>query len=99
MPPKSLNGREAEMIAIHLLTHRDEIGVYMHQKRWLELACLADYIAADVPPALAHTDTALYRTLRKAITEVTVMGYGSLSAANLRALAAKAAATAARISA
>ena len=89
MTTKTINSRDAEMIAVHLLTHPGEIGAYLHEQRWMELACLAEYIAADVPPALAGTDPALYRTLRNAVTEVTVMGFGNMDAAKLRKMAVK----------
>lgn len=80
------DGRKAQMTAVHLLTHPEEIGVYLAQKRFAAVADLADYIARDVPTELAHTDPALFRTLRKAVTELHVRGYGSLNARVLRKL-------------
>lgn len=80
------NARAAEMNAIHLLTHPEEIGVYLSQKRFSEVADLADYVERDVPHDLAQTDPALYRTLRKAVTELHVRGYGDLNSQVLRSL-------------
>lgn len=80
-------GRKAEMTAIHLLTHPEEIGVYLAQKRFAEVASLADYLKRDVPHELAHTDPALFRTLRKAVTELHIRGYGTLNSRVLRRLA------------
>lgn len=84
---KPISGRDAEMVAIHLLTHPAEIGEYWRDKRWAELASLADYLATDVPRRLAQTDPALYRTLRKAVTEAYVMGFGRMKASVLHAMA------------
>ena len=79
-----VNGRKAEMNAIYLLTHPDQIGVYLAEKRFAEVADLADYVKRDVPLELAHTDPALFRTLRKAVTELHCRGYGALNGRALR---------------
>jgi hypothetical protein len=79
---------QAEQTAVYLLTHLDQVPHYILAKRYEELACFADYLHADVPPVLAQTDQALYRTLRRAVTEAHVAGYGRMDGANIRAIAA-----------
>jgi len=80
-----------DKIAIHLLTHPDpfKIGAYLHAHRWADLAHLADFIQRDVPRGLAHTDPALYRTLRAAVTDAICCGWGRLNPVVLRRLARK----------
>ena len=85
--PGELRGRDRELTTIHLLTHPPAVGEYFAQKKFAELADLADYVARDVPPELAFTDPALFRTLRKAITELHCRGFGSMNARRLRRLA------------
>ena len=84
-----LNGRDRELTVIHLLTHPPAVGEYFAQQKWQELADLADYVKKDVPCELACTDPALFRTLRKAITELHCRGFGSMNAPFLRQLADK----------
>jgi hypothetical protein len=83
-----MNAREAELTARHLLEHPDQLGVYLKEKRWAEVAALVRYARNDVPPELAATDPALYRTLREGITRFFLRGGGSLNLAKLEALAA-----------
>ena len=84
-----LNGRERELTVIHLLTHPPAVGEYFVQQKWKELADLAEYVEKDVPRELAFTDPALFRTLRKAITELHCRGFGAMNAPFLRQLAGK----------
>ena len=81
--------REAELTAIHLLTHPELIAGYWVEKRYAELACLADYMKTGVPLSLAQTDRALFRTLRKAETELHILGFGHMNASVLHRLANK----------
>jgi hypothetical protein len=82
-----MNAREEELTARHLLEHPDQLGVYLKEKRWAEVAALVRYARKDVPPELAATDPALYRTLREGITRFFLRGGGSLNLAKLEALA------------
>jgi hypothetical protein len=81
-----MNAREEELTARHLLEHPDQLGVYLKEKRWAEVAALVRYARKDVPPELAATDPALYRTLREGITRFFLRGGGSLNLAKLEAL-------------
>lgn len=83
-----MNAREEELIARHLLEHPDELGAYLKEKRWAEVAALVRYARRDVPPDLAATDPALYRTLREGVTRFYLRGGGVLNLAKLEALAA-----------
>ena len=62
------------MEAWALVQDRQRVIELWHQKRWAELIPFADAVASDAPVAVAATDAALYRTLRKAITEIRVRG-------------------------
>ena len=59
-----MTAREEELIARELLARQELIDVYLKEKRWAEVAALVRYARREVPPALASTDPALYRTLR-----------------------------------
>lgn len=82
-----LGARQREMEARHLLTHLDEVTELIASKQWERLIAFADAVAADAPLDLASTDPALFRTLRKAVTEVHVRGL-ALDPQELRRLAA-----------
>ncbi|MEQ1839497.1 MAG: hypothetical protein ABL994_03720 [Verrucomicrobiales bacterium] len=84
-----MNAREEELTARYLLEHPEQLGVYLKEKRWAEVAALVRYAHRDVPPQLAATDPALYRTLRDGITRFFLRGGGSLNLAKLEALAAE----------
>ena len=82
-----MTSREEELVARHLLEHPDELGVYLKEKRWAEVAAVVRYAKRDVPPELAATDPALYRSLRWGITRFFLRGGGTLNLAKLEALA------------
>ncbi len=82
-----MNARQEELTARYLLEHPDHLGIYLKEKRWAEVAALVRYAKKDVPPELAATDPALYRTLREGITRFFLRGGGSLNLAKLEALA------------
>ena len=82
-----MNAREQELAARHLLEHPDLLGVYLKEKRWAEVAALVRYARRDVPPELAATDPALYRTLRNGVTRFFLRGGGALNVDKLEALA------------
>lgn len=81
-----LGARRREMEAWHLAQHLDRVVELLAAREWERLIPFADAVAADVPPALAATDPALYRTLRKALTEIHVRGL-ALNPKALRQLA------------
>jgi len=81
-----LGARRREMEAWALAQHLDQVVALLAAKKWEQLIPFADAVAADVPVALAATDPALYRTLRKALTEVHVRGL-ALNPETLRRLA------------
>jgi hypothetical protein len=82
-----LGARERELRARHLVQHLDKVYELLAAKKWGELVPFAELVAADAPDDLIHTDPALYRTLRKAVTEARVRGL-VLAPKKLRELAA-----------
>ena len=82
-----MNAREEELTARTLLENQELIDIYLHQRRWPELAALVRYVRRDVPPALAATDPALYRRLREQITRFHLRGGGCFSLPQIEALA------------
>ena len=74
------------MEAWSLAQQPERIAALIEAKQWHVLIPLADAIAADAPKELAATDPALFRTLRKAFTELRVRGL-ALDPAALRKLA------------
>jgi hypothetical protein len=89
IPPVSKSARETEIMATYLLKNLGEVARFLKGRRFEEVACFADYVKQDVPRELAHTDPSLFRTLRRAVAEAIVMGYGKLDGNHLRALAAE----------
>jgi len=61
--------------------------MYLHEKRWAELAALVRFARHDVPVQPAQTDPALYRQLREQITRFFLRGGDVLSLKKLEALA------------
>jgi hypothetical protein len=78
------------MDAWHLAQHPELVAKLIVARQWARLIPFADAIAADAPEELAATDQALYRTLRKAVTEIRIRGL-ALRPDKLREFAAKAA--------
>ena len=83
--------RHQELRARYFLAHQEEIPVLLKQKRWAELAAVAEYAANDAPADLAQTDPALYRQLRQQITEYRIRGWNQLNVEKLKKLAGKSA--------
>jgi len=79
-----MNAREEELTARALLADQEQIDVFLHQKRWAELAALVSFVRRDVPVQLAQTDPALYRQLREQITRFFLRGGDVLSLKRLR---------------
>jgi len=88
IPPVSRSARESEIVATYLIKNPKEVAVFLKEKKWAEVACLADYMAAGVPLVLAKTDQALFRVLSSGVAEIHIMGFGWMSGNALRALAA-----------
>ena len=82
-----MTAREEELIARELLARQELIDIYLKEKRWAEVAALVRFVRRDVPPALASTDPALYRTLREQITRFFINGGAAFSLARLDQLA------------
>ena len=82
-----MTAREEELIARELLARQELIDIYLKEKRWAEIAALVRYANREVPPALASTDPALYRTLREQITRFFLNGGAVFSLARLEQLA------------
>ncbi|MEO8354111.1 MAG: hypothetical protein ABI680_20475 [Chthoniobacteraceae bacterium] len=80
-----MNPREEEITARALLADQDLIDIYLHQRRWAELAALVRYVQRDVPAALATTDPALYRQLCEQITHFHLRGGACFSLPDLEA--------------
>ncbi len=89
-PDSIIGARERELDAWHIAQHPELVTELMVARQWARLIPFADFIAADAPEELAATDQALYRTLRKAVTEIRIRGL-ALRPDKLRELAAKAA--------
>src|SRR5438132_11940135 len=81
-----MTARERELTARYLLSNLDEIALYLKERRWEELLALAEFAAKDAPESLAHTDPALYRALRRQITEFRLRGWSCLNCRRLREL-------------
>jgi len=86
--PNSLTPREKELVARHLLLHIKEIAPALRDRRWLDLAALAEYARAGIPNALSKTDPYLYRGLCAGLAEYHILGYDSLNPTRLHELAA-----------
>lgn len=84
-----MTAREEELIARELLARQELIDVYLKEKRWAEVAALVRYARREVPPALASTDPALYRTLREQITRFFLNGGAVFSLSRLEELAVR----------
>ena len=81
-----MDAREEELTARALLADPEQVDIFLHEKRWTELAALVRYVRRDVPVQLAQTDPALYRQLREQITRFFLRGGDVLSLRKLEAL-------------
>jgi hypothetical protein len=79
------SARAAEIQAFHLARNPEIVWALIACKAWVSLLPLALLIEHDMPRDFAQTDPALYRTIRKALTELHVQGLGSMTAAALLA--------------
>ncbi len=69
-----LGARQRELAAWDLIQHTDKVIKLLVAKDWENLIPFAEAVSKDAPIELAATDQALFRTLRKAITEVHIKG-------------------------
>ncbi len=79
--------RHQELVARRILTQPTGVAGAMRDRRWSDLAIAVEFARRDVPPDLAATDPALYRTLRDSITRFYLRGGGALNLEKLRRLA------------
>lgn len=84
-----MTAREEELTAREMLENPELLGKRLKERRWADVAALVRYARRDVPPALALTDPALYRTLREGVTHFHLRGGGALDLEKLEALAAE----------
>jgi hypothetical protein len=82
------NARKNELDARFLVQHPEIVYQLLAKKKWAELISFAELVKNDAPNDLIFTDPALYRTLRKAITEIRCRGL-TLNPDKLRQLAVK----------
>jgi hypothetical protein len=85
-----MTAREEELTAREMLDKPELLGRRLKERRWADVAALVRYVRHDVPPSLALTDPALYRTLREGVTLFHLRGGGALDLEKLEALAAEA---------
>jgi hypothetical protein len=83
----ALNARERELAARYLLAHPEQIPISLKERKWRGLAALVEFAERDAPPSTAHADPALYRLLRRQITEYHLRGWSCLNLKKLRELA------------
>lgn len=88
-----MNQRDEWAASVGLLREylRDDLALAraIRERRWADLAAVAELANADVDHSLAVTDPVLYRTLRDAITKYHLRGYACLSVHLLRLKAAR----------
>ncbi len=82
-----MNPREEELTVRALLADAELVDTYLKERRWAELAALVRFARRDVPPDLAQTDPALYRTLREQVTRFYLRGGDVFSLKKLEAKA------------
>jgi len=76
------------MTAREMLEKPELLARRLKERRWADVAALLRYVKHDVPPSLAQTDPALYRTLREGITQFYLRGGGALNLEKIESLAA-----------
>lgn len=82
-----MTAREEDLIAREMLEKPELLARRLKERNWAHVAALVRYVQHDVPPALALTDPALYRTLREGVTQFHLRGGGKLDLEKIEALA------------
>lgn len=81
-------GARARHLAIqNLLLRRGAVARALHERRFEAVADLVEYLRSGIPNELAHTDPALFCSLRQAQTRYLRYGYYLLSEEALRSKA------------
>ena len=83
-----MTAREEELTAREMLEKPELLARRLKERRWADVAALVRYARHDVPPELAMTDPALYRSLREGVTRFYLRGGGALNLEKIEALAA-----------
>ena len=83
-----MTAREEELTAREMLEKPELLARRLKERRWADVAALVRYARHDVPPELAMTDPALYRSLRDGVTRFYLRGGGALNLEKIEALAA-----------
>lgn len=89
MLARMAGARQRELVTLDMVKHPRKAAVALRERRYDIVADLVEYIQHDVPRSLAQTDIALFRTLRRGVSELMVMGFGKLNASDLRNLATR----------
>jgi len=63
-----MTAREEELVARDMREKPELLARRLRERRWADVAALVCFAQRDVPPALAMTDPALYRSLREGVT-------------------------------
>ncbi len=83
-----MTAREEELTAREMLEKPELLARKLKERNWADVAALVRYVQRGVPPELAMTDPALYRSLREGVTHFHLRGGGALDLEKLEALAA-----------
>lgn len=84
---ESISGARARHLRIMgCLRNQGRIAELLAQRRWTEVAEVAEFVRAGIDPVLAQTDPSLFIGLRSSVTEYCLRGYGLLSVERLRSL-------------
>ncbi len=86
--PPTMTSRDRCVTGVGLLRRflQEDLAIAraLKERRWAELAAVAEIAERDVDPELAATDPALYRALCDALTLYHLRGYHALDVAMLR---------------
>jgi hypothetical protein len=86
---RSTLSRSEELTARQILSHPEQLGVALKERRWADVVTLLNFVKeSESSHDLAMTDPALYRMTRQQITTFYLRGGGALNLEKLRALAA-----------
>lgn len=80
--------RRQEIIAHDILCQPNGLGIALRDRRWADVAVAIEFAETEIPRDLAITDSALYRTLREAVTRFYLHGGAALNRHKLLQLAA-----------